>query len=82
LRNSPPAHDVEQIVAVVFEALTGALARGDRVELRNFGVFGTKRRGARTARNPSTGEAVAVTAKGVPYFRAGRELGRRLNGGG
>jgi integration host factor subunit beta len=76
------SRDIEQIVAVVFEAIMDALVRGHTVELRNFGVFGTKRRDARTGHNPRTGEAVSVAAKAVPYFRASRELGRRLNGRG
>ena len=52
--------DVELIVATIFDQITGALARGERVELRGFGAFTVKRRNARTGRNPRTGEAVPV----------------------
>jgi integration host factor subunit beta len=71
--------DIERIVEVVFEAITEALARGDKVELRDFGVFGTRRHNARTGRNPRTGETVPVAAQTVPYFRTGRKMHRRIN---
>ncbi|MBP0444666.1 integration host factor subunit beta [Roseomonas sp. SSH11] len=73
--------DVELIVATIFEEITTALARGDRVELRGFGAFSAKKRDARTGRNPRTGEAVAVSGKAVPYFKPGKELRERVNGG-
>lgn len=71
--------DIELIVATVFDEVTAALARGDRVELRGFGAFSVRRRDARTGRNPRTGEAVPVAEKGVPFFKAGKELRERLN---
>ncbi|MGA9763591.1 MAG: integration host factor subunit beta [Rhodomicrobium sp.] len=71
--------DVEKIVNVVFEEITGALARGDRVELRGFGAFSVKHRPARTGRNPRTGDQVDVSEKFVPYFKTGKELRIRLN---
>ena len=72
--------DVERIVSVIFEEIVAAMARGDRVELRGFGAFSTKRRDARTGRNPRTGEAVAVEEKHVPFFKTGKGLRDRLNG--
>ncbi len=71
--------DVERIVATVFEEISAALARGDRVELRGFGAFSVKRRAARIGRNPRTGEAVHVAAKSLPYFKTGKQLRERLN---
>jgi integration host factor subunit beta len=71
--------DVELIVATIFNEITGALARGERVELRGFGAFTVKRRDARTGRNPRTGEAVPVDEKAVPFFKAGKELRERVN---
>ncbi|GGE13037.1 integration host factor subunit beta [Polymorphobacter glacialis] len=71
--------DVERIVATVFEEISNALAEGRRVELRGFGAFSTRGRDARTGRNPRTGNAVAVEAKRVPYFKPGKELRERLN---
>ena len=71
--------DVERVVSAVFEEVTEALARGDRVELRGFGAFSVKQRDSRTGRNPRTGEAVAVDAKAVPFFKTGKQLRERLN---
>jgi integration host factor subunit beta len=72
----------ELIVQAVFDQITAALARGQRVELRGFGAFTVKQRKAREGRNPRTGVAVAVDAKTVPAFRAGGGLLDRLNGRG
>ena len=74
--------DVERIVSTLFEEITAALARGDRVELRGFGAFSVKRRDARMGRNPRTGAAVPVPEKSVPFFKAGKELRERMNGQG
>ena len=71
--------DVETIVTTIFDEITSALARGTRVELRGFGAFTVKHRGARTGRNPRTGEAVPVDEKSVPFFKAGKELRERVN---
>src|SRR5215813_6446410 len=72
--------DVERIVTTIFEEITNALAKRDRVELRGFGAFSVKERDARKGRNPRTGEAVAVDEKVVPFFKTGKELRDRLNG--
>jgi len=74
--------DIELIVATIFEEITTALTRGDRVELRGFGAFSTKRRDPRTGRNPRTGASVSVAGKSVPYFKPGKELRERVNEGG
>ncbi len=71
--------DVERIVSTIFEEISGALSRGDRVELRGFGAFSVKGRDARIGRNPRTGEAVNVSEKFVPFFKAGKDLRERLN---
>ncbi len=71
--------DVERIVSTIFEEISAALARGDRVELRGFGAFSVKKRAARIGRNPRTGEAVSVAEKAVPFFKTGKELRERLN---
>ena len=73
--------DIEIIVTTIFDGIAAALTRGDRVELRGFGAFTVRRRDPRTGRNPRTGEAVAVDAKSVPFFKAGKELRLRLNAG-
>jgi len=75
------SRDVELIVATIFNEITDALARGERVELRGFGAFTVKRRDARTGRNPRTGATVPVDEKAVPFFKAGKELRERVNRG-
>jgi len=72
---------VEMIVNTILEEITAALARGDRVELRGFGAFSVKHRPARTGRNPRTGAKVSVEQKNVPFFKTGKEMRERLNGG-
>jgi integration host factor subunit beta len=71
--------DVENIVNAILNEISGALAQGDRVELRGFGAFSVKNRPARVGRNPRTGEKVAVEEKFVPQFKAGKEIRERLN---
>lgn len=71
--------DVERIVTTIFDEITAALARGDRVELRGFGAFSVKQRGSRVGRNPRTGEAVSVAPKHIPYFKTGKQLREKLN---
>ncbi len=72
--------DVERIVNTIFDEISEALSRGDRVELRGFGAFSVKKRDARIGRNPRTGETVEVEEKHVPFFKTGKLLRDRLNG--
>lgn len=71
--------DVERIVSTIFDEISEALARGDRVELRGFGAFSVKQRAARVGRNPRTGTAVSVSQKRIPFFKTGKQLRERLN---
>ena len=71
--------DVERIVTTIFDEITNALAKRERVELRGFGAFSVKLREARRGRNPRTGETVSVEEKAVPFFKTGKELRERLN---
>jgi len=73
--------DIEIIVTAIFDEIAGALARGDRVELRGFGAFSVKRRDARVGRNPRTGDSVSVAEKHIPFFKTGKHLRDRLNQG-
>jgi integration host factor subunit beta len=73
--------DVEAIVTAIFDEITAALSRGDRVELRGFGAFSAKRRDARLGRNPRTGVSVRVDQKHIPFFKTGKRLRDRLNAG-
>lgn len=72
--------DAEIMVNAVFDSLTEALCRGDRIEIRGFGSFVVKQRQAREGRNPKTGAVVAVDAKRVPFFKVGKELRLRVDG--
>ena len=69
-------------VDAVFEAIAEALARGEDVRIAGFGTFGTKRRPARTGRNPRTGESLNIAASTVPAFKAGKPLRDAVNAGG
>jgi len=71
--------DASKIVNVFFDTISEAILRGERVELRGFGVFDVKVREARIARNPKNGETVAVPAKKVPFFRMGKDMKDRIN---
>ena len=72
--------DIERIVNVVFKEIVEALARGNRVDLRDFGAFTVKHRAPRIGRNPRTGVAVSVAEKFVPFFKTGKDLRERVNG--
>ena len=72
--------DLERVVSTIFDEISTALSRGDRVELRGFGAFSVKTRDARTGRNPRTGQSVNVGKKFVPFFKSGKDLRERLNG--
>ena len=65
---------VAEVVDAMIEAMTRALAKGDKVEIRRFGNFTVRQREARKARNPKTGEMVEVPAKRVPHFKPGKEF--------
>ena len=71
--------DIEKFVNAIFDEMVEALRRGDRVELRGFGAFSAKIRGARTGRNPRTGVAAQVSKRAIPAFKTGKEICARLN---
>ncbi len=71
--------DAELAVNAIFNSIMEALDRGEKVELRGFGVFRVREKAARIGRNPRTGEKVEVPSKRVPYFKPGRELKRAVN---
>ena len=71
---------VGHVVDAIIEAMTTALAQGNKVEIRGFGNFTVRQREARKARNPRTGELVEVPAKRVPHFKPGKELKAMVEG--
>ena len=70
----------ELVVNLVFDSMSEALKAGDKVEIRGFGIFTIRERGAREARNPKSGEIVKIPAKRTPFFKTGKELRERVNG--
>jgi DNA-binding protein HU-beta len=66
--------DAERAVEALFEAVVSELKKGGEVSVAGFGIFSIKKRAARTARNPRTGEAVKVPAMNVPKFRPAKAL--------
>ena len=73
------AKDADLSVKMILDAMSEALAKGDRIEIRGFGSFSLNYRPPRTGRNPKTGSKVQVPAKYVPHFKAGKELRERVD---
>jgi len=71
--------DAERLVEIVFDSIIQSLNKGDKIELRGFGSFRVRGRGARRGRNPKTGEPVNIPAKRVPYFKPGKDLKELIN---
>ncbi|MBI5873471.1 MAG: integration host factor subunit beta [Candidatus Omnitrophica bacterium] len=70
--------DVKKVVQKTFDHIVASLVRGEKVELRNFGVFKLKERRSRTGRNPRTGQVVPVPARKVVVFKAGLEMKKKI----
>jgi integration host factor subunit beta len=73
------AKDADLSVKMILDAMSEALAKGDRIEIRGFGSFSLNYRPPRLGRNPKTGAKVEVPAKYVPHFKAGKELRERVD---
>lgn len=67
-------NEVSDVVQTTLDTVTEALATGDRLEIRNFGVFEVKVREARLGRNPRTGDSVPIAEKHIPIFKPGKAL--------
>lgn len=76
------ARDADEAVNTMLDAMTDALAGGQRIEIRGFGSFALNYRPPRVGRNPKSGDRVQVPAKHVPHFKAGKELRERVDGNG
>lgn len=70
--------DVKKVVQATFDCILEGLVRGERIELRNFGVFKVKQRKPRTGRNPRTGAVVLVPARKSIIFKSGLEMKQRI----
>ena len=73
-----PQSDAYRAVDAVFDAISQALVRGERIELRGFGSWKTKRYRPRDGRNPKTGEPISVPEKRLPFFSAGKDISERI----
>ncbi|MBK5915632.1 integration host factor subunit beta [Rhodocyclus purpureus] len=73
------AKDADFAVKVILDAMSEALAQGDRIEIRGFGSFALNYRPPRIGRNPKSGDKVNVPEKWVPHFKAGKELRERVD---
>lgn len=73
------AKDADFAVKMIIDAMSEALVRGDRIEIRGFGSFALNYRPPRVGRNPKSGDKVNVPAKWVPHFKAGKELRERVD---
>lgn len=71
--------DAEAAVKGVFDAISSALEKGDKVQLIGFGTFDVSERAAREGRNPRTGETMKIAASKTPRFKAGKALKDKLN---
>ena len=71
--------DLEKVVSVVLNEIKQSLERGDRVELRGFGMFSTNIQKARISRNPKTGEKVNTLEKKTIHFKMAKEMFKKLN---
>jgi integration host factor subunit beta len=69
-----PLKKAEEIANLVFDTMAKALVDGGRIEIRGFGSFMVREYEGYTGRNPKTGENITVTAKRLPFFKAGKEL--------
>jgi integration host factor subunit beta len=77
-RTGLPRKVVESLVNTMFGSMTGAMQRGDRIEIRGFGNFKIRKYDGYTGRNPKTGKPLAVSAKVLPHFKVGKDLRERL----
>lgn len=70
--------EVKKVIQKAFDCITEALARGEKIELRNFGVFKIKQRKSRTGRNPRTGQIVPVPPRKAVVFKPGLEMKQKV----
>ena len=74
-----PQREAEIVVETMLQSMVRALRAGDKVQIRGFGSFGTRRRAGRIGRNPKSGQAIAVPPKMIPFFKPGKEVRELIN---
>ena len=75
-------HHAELVVEAVFACMEQSLRRGERIEIRGFGMFQVRSYKGYEGRNPQTGEAIHVAPKRLPFFKVSKNLAARIDGGG
>lgn len=78
-KTSVSKKDADTVIKATFDAISEAMANGDKVSLIGFGNFEVRERNARTGKNPRTGEAIEIAACKVPSFKAGKALKDAVN---
>ena len=78
-RSNLPRKRAESVVNLIFDSMTNALVKDDRIEIRGFGSFSLRYRKPRIGRNPKSGMSVNINERYVPHFKPGKELRERVN---
>jgi nucleoid DNA-binding protein len=74
--------DTSDVLDALLEAISAALGRGEKIEMRGFGIFKVEKRKPRVARNPKTGQEIRIPARAVPVFKPSDHLKARVQSGG
>ncbi len=77
-----PRREAELVFETMLRSMVEALRAGDKVEIRGFGSFGSRQRSGRMGRNPKSGQAVAVPAKRIPFFKPSKDVRELINSSG
>jgi len=72
--------DTETVIEALIAEVSGALAKGEKVDLRGFGNFVAREKKARQGRNPKTGETIEIAARKAVAFKPSKELASKVNG--
>ena len=78
VKNGLSLKKAEEVINVIFGAMTDAMKSGERIEIRGFGSFVVNDYKPYTGRNPKTGEAISVKPKKLPFFKVGKDLRERI----
>ena len=79
IRTDLSRNQAEKVVDIFFDAISAALSKGDRAEIRGFGSFSVNSYEAYLGRNPKTGSRIQVPSKKLPFFRVGKELKEKVD---
>jgi integration host factor subunit beta len=74
-----PPKDIAYVVHLIFKAMSAALKRGERIEIRDFGNFTVRNRRQIQGRNPKTADVINLPARKVPFFKVGKDLNDMVN---